>query len=55
MVIKKLESKTEQGVRDLVEQYERRYHPIGYGTRCLRVEQRDDGWVAIMNRYDHCD
>ena len=46
----------ESEIKPVKEWYYGQYHPLGYGTRLERIEQREDGsYDLTFTRYTSCD
>jgi hypothetical protein len=51
-----IEADEREEVEDMINRIERSYHPLGYGTRFDRIEQRSDGsWIVRGQRANSCD
>jgi len=46
---------TEEAADKFIENYEREYHPAGYGTWCRKETQSDGTILVKVSRGDSCD
>lgn len=45
----------DEAAQKFIENYEREYHPAGYGTWCRKIPRQDGKVLVKVSRGDSCD